>query len=123
MSDLKTFLDKLGGLHDSVVCELVWRPTARTLEFALDDIYANFEGLQNYPGLTPASLVFQEIEDIHFNIKTNERNLNIDDFVVQQEGAISVATITFWPTGRIVVGYRSVILPPIPFPAPEQRGE
>jgi hypothetical protein len=102
MTDLKSFLERMGGLHDAVVLQLVWEPGARMLRLEIEDLCSNFEGLPEYPGAVPGSIELHEIERIEFDIETTEKRLNIYEFLVEAEGTDKYrASILFWPAGRI----------------------
>lgn len=107
MNELKSFLERMGGLHDAVIRQLVWEPEAKILRFEIEDLYSNFEGLPEYPGAVSGLIELQGVERIGFDIKTNEKRLNIYEFFVEIEGTDKYqATISFWPTGRITASYR-----------------
>jgi hypothetical protein len=114
MKELKSFLERMGALHDAVVWQLVWKPEAKTLRFEIEDLCSNFEGLPEYPGAVSGSIELQGVERIGFDIKTNEKRLNIHEFLVEAEGADKYqASITFWPTGRITASYRIADFPEV----------
>jgi hypothetical protein len=102
MNDLKAYLESMGGLHDSVVTAIVWRPATKEIRFTFVNLYSNFLGLAEYPGLTPGELAFREVSDLACTMGKSEQQLNVDDFCATAPtgGRVSVA-ITFWPVGRI----------------------
>lgn len=114
MKELKLFLERMGGLHDAVVRQLTWKPEARTLRFEIEDLCSNFEGLPEYPGAVSGSIELQGVERIGFDIKTDEKRLNIHEFLVEVESADEYqASISFWPTGRITASYRVADFPKV----------
>ncbi len=114
MKELKSFLEQMGGLHDSVVQELAWKPGAKTLRLVIEDLCSNFEGLPEYPGAVPGSIELHGVEQISFNIETNEKRLNIHEFLVEiQNTGKHQASISFWPTGRITALYRNANFPQV----------
>lgn len=110
-SDFKEFLHMLGLLHDVVIDRLVWMPEARKLEFEVDDIYSNFGGLPEYPGAKPATIVLNGVERVCFDIDTDEPRLYIFEFEVEQGDGVQDAVITFRPSGKIRVTYKSADFP------------
>ena len=114
MKDLQAFLERMGGLHDAVVRRLVWEQEARTLRLEIEDLYSNFEGLPEYPGVVSGFVELRGVEEIGFDIKTNEKRLNVDEFLVEADGLDKYrASISFWPTGRITASYRLAEFPTI----------
>jgi hypothetical protein len=114
MKELKSFLEQMGGLHDSVVQELAWKPEAKTLRLVIEDLCSNFEGLPEYPGAVPGSIELHGVEQVSFNIETNEKRLNIHEFLVEiQNTGKHQASISFWPTGRITASYRNADFPQV----------
>lgn len=112
MITLKEFLESMGGLHDAVVAELVWRPEGKLLRLEIQDICSNFEGLPEYPGATPAVIELRNVAQVHFDIDTAEQRLNIHDFNVEIDNAGSYRSlISFWPAGRITVHHSDAHFP------------
>lgn len=114
MKELKSFLERMGGLHDAVVRRINWVPEEKKLSFEIEDLCSNFEGLPEYPGAMPGTIELRDVDRVNFDIDTNEGHLNIDDFAVEIEGTDQYrASVTFWPTGRIAVWYRKADFPRI----------
>jgi hypothetical protein len=114
MKELKLFLEHMGGLHDAVVRQLIWEPEAKTLRLEIKDLCNNFEGLPEYPGAVPGAIELQGVERIGFDIDTDEKRLNIDEFLVEAESAGKyLASISFWPTGRLTLSYRVADFPEV----------
>uniref|UniRef100_UPI00333EF813 hypothetical protein n=1 Tax=Castellaniella defragrans TaxID=75697 RepID=UPI00333EF813 len=114
MNELKSFLERLGGLHDAVVRQLVWEPEARTLRLEIVDLCWNFEGLPEYPGAVPGAIVLRGVDRIGFglHIGADVERLNIYEFSVKEESADEYwATISFWPSGYISAVYRAADFP------------
>jgi hypothetical protein len=66
MKNLKSFLESMGGLHDSVVRQLIWMPDARILRVDVFYLCSNFEGLPEYPGEISGAIELREIGRIKF---------------------------------------------------------
>jgi hypothetical protein len=114
MKELKSFLERMGGLHDSVVRQLTWTPEAKTLRLEIEDFCSNFDGLPEYPGAVSGAIELQGVERISFAIDTNEKRLNIHEFLVEAENADKYrASVSFWPSGRITASYRVADFPQI----------
>ena len=112
MKELKSFLERLGGLHDSVVHRLTWAPETKTLRLEIEDLCSNFKGLPEYPGAVPGVIELRGIEQIKFEIDTNEKRLNIHEFGVEAESTDKHrASVSFWPSGRISASYREADFP------------
>jgi len=112
MNELKSFLDRMGGLHDAVVRQLVWTPGGKVLRLEIVDLYSNFDGLPEYPGAVSGAIELQEVEQISFALQTDEQRLTIHDFLVEAEHEnVYRAAITFWPSGRLTASFRKYMLP------------
>ncbi len=104
----------MGGLHDSVVKRIVWDANLKTLEFEIEDLCSNFEGFPEYPGSTPGTIVLEGIDRVAFQIDTQEKRLNIYEFLVSDDDLKQhCATVSFRPSGRIAVYYRVADFPEI----------
>jgi hypothetical protein len=103
MNEFFTFLRNMGGLHDSVVRELVWAPSARTLTFRFEDIHSNFQGLPEYAGKRPGEVVLHGTTEVHIAIDSRER-LTVFEFLPVQ-GKENEISVTFSPSGRVNVRF------------------
>ncbi len=106
MNDFEGYLQRMGSLHDAEVMSLAWRPSDRVLEIALHDVYANFGGLPEYPGLRTGSLVFGEVAALEMNLEHAER-MRIYDITVE-EGTV---TVLLSPAGRVTLRCGGVSFP------------
>jgi hypothetical protein len=114
MKDLRIFLEQLGGLHDAVVHELVWKPDARTIRLEIEDLCSNYEGLPEYPGAISGSIELHDVEQVNFDIKTDEKRLNIHEFLVETQSSGKIqASVSFWPTGRMTALCRNADFPQV----------
>ncbi len=109
MNEFFAFLRNMGGLHDAVVRELVWEPSARTLTLRFDDIHSNFQGLPEYPGRRPGEIVLYGTIDVHIAIDSRE-GLKVFEFL-PVEGKQDEILVTFSPSGRMSVRFDKVDFP------------
>ncbi len=104
----------MGGLHDAIVHQLILMPDAKILRVDIFDLCSNFEGLPEYPGAISGAIELQEVEEINSAVDTDEKQLRIYEFLVEGESVSCYrASISFWPSGRINVSYRSATFPQI----------
>lgn len=114
MKELKSFLERMGGLHDAVVHQLVWIPDAKMLRIEILDLCSNFEGLPEYPGAISGAIELKEIDRLSFAIDTDEKQLRIHEFLVEGESADRYrASISFWPSGRIDASCHAATFPQV----------
>jgi hypothetical protein len=119
-AEFETFLKGLGGLHDSVVSQLIWSPEARTLHLEIEDLYSNFEGLPEYPGALSGVIELRDVDRISFDIELSEGRLHIYDFIVEPvNGDQYRALLTFQYSGRITAFCRIVDFPHVNIPEKE----
>ena len=109
MNQLSEFLLKLGGLHDATLVAIDWQLESRTLEFVLDDLYANFGGLPEYPGRHKAVIKLEGVSRIDFNVEATER-LRVFEILPAEDRADEVVA-KFSPGGSIRVRFTSAIYP------------
>jgi hypothetical protein len=83
------FFRELGNLHDAVITEVSWRPTQREIVFLVADVYANFSGLPEHPGVQPAALILRGIKTLQADLTPDRFPAHISDFEIQ--GAASEA--------------------------------
>ena len=99
-------MEALGGMHDSIVSEIEVDARNAKLVLHVKDIYSNFDGLPEYRGITPATIVLAGIERfsmrLQMSIQSQIQKLHIDGFVVvKQTDLCERAEIKFWPEGII----------------------
>jgi len=108
MNSIKDFLESLGGLHDSCVEKIVWQPSEGIFEFHFNDLYWNFEGMPEYPGPKPGTIVFREVEQVRFEFDSSVSVLNVDEFSAQiEDDGKLMAKVKFWPSGSIAFAFKS----------------
>lgn len=119
MGELKRKLERLGLLHDSVVTALAWNPTDRTLTFAIEDFYSNFEGLPEYPGAMGGSITLRNVHQVTIDIDYHAKHLFIYEFDVDDTHPDhSRISVSFRPSGRIEVVCGHVEFPELKIPVP-----
>lgn len=117
MSDLKRKLEGLSHLHDSAVTELTWKPTDRTLTFAVEDFYSNFEGLPEYPGAMGGSITLSNVQLVTIDIDYDEKHLFIYEVIIDDTHPNQYRiSVTFRPSGRIEVACGHVGFPELKIP-------
>jgi hypothetical protein len=109
MNQLSDFLFKLGGLHDSTLVAINWQLESRTLEFVLDDLYANFGGLPEYPGRHKAVIKLEGVSRVDFNVDATER-LRVFEILPAEDRADEVVA-KFSPGGSVRVRFASAVYP------------
>lgn len=109
MNQLNEFLLKLGGLHDSRLVALNWQVGSQAVEFVLDDLYANFGGLPEYPGREKGVIRLEGITRIEFEVDTSER-LKIFELLPVDDREDEVLA-KFSPGGHVRIRYTSATYP------------
>ena len=109
MNQLSDFLLKLGGLRDATLVAIDWQIESRTLEFVIDDLYANFGGLPEYPGRHKAVIKLEGISRVDFNVDATER-LRVFKILPAQDRVDEVIA-KFSPGGSIRIRFASAIYP------------
>ena len=104
------FLAKLGSLHDCCISNLRIDAEAGSIEFTIDDLYSNFEGLPEYQGPLSGVIILHGVTDIDTDIQEFSERLNVYDIVSREiatdAGRISMA---FWPSGKLSASYKTVL--------------
>lgn len=106
---LSEFLNALGGLHDAIVVSIDWQVEKRTLEFAFDDLYANFRGMPEYPGRRTGLVRLQGVSEVSIDVESRERLRVFELLPDEQQPDVVVAK--FSPSGRITLKYTSADFP------------
>ncbi|MEO7495904.1 MAG: hypothetical protein ABIT83_05985 [Massilia sp.] len=114
MTTLKESLEQLGDLHDVRVSSFTWDAYFGNLEFKFEDIYANFRGLENYPGPKPDSIILRQVKEVVFDLDASG-NPHIYEFLVTELEGESLATVLFRPSGRITAKFTSADFPEVPY--------
>jgi hypothetical protein len=106
------FLEKLGNMHDCCISNLRIDAEAGSIEFTIDDLYSNFEGLPAYRGPLSGVIILQGVTDIDTDIEEFSERLNVYD-IVSREIATHARRINmaFWPSGKLSASYKTVLFP------------
>lgn len=110
MNQLPEYLLKLGGLHDARVVAVNWQIDSQVVEFVVDDLYANFGGLPEYPGRHKGVIRLEGVTRIEFDVEASEK-LKIFELLPAEDHANEVLA-KFSPSGRVRVRYTSATYPP-----------
>lgn len=103
------FFDELGNLHDARIRLFEWDPIRGEIVFVFDDLYANFEGLPEYEGAQPVRLVLSDVSDIEINMTSDNSQLWVLDFEVEEDSAESkLRVLVNLATGLIRVECSSI---------------
>ena len=114
MATLKETLEQLGDLHDARLLSLTWDAYLGNLEFTFEDIYANFRGLENYPGPKPDSIVLRQVKEVVFDFDAPGQAYIYEFLVTQMQGG-SLATVLFRPSGKITAKFTLSDFPEVPY--------
>lgn len=103
------FFSKLGDLHDAKILLFEWNPIRGEIAFAIDDLYANFEGLPEYEGAQSVRLVLNGVSDFEVNAISDRFPMRIMGFEVEEDPAESkLRVLVNMATGFIRVGCGSI---------------
>jgi hypothetical protein len=109
---INSFLKRFGGLHDSNIESIFWNPSEGRFEIRFQDIFANFEGLPEYPGRASGELIFDEVKSITFMVDFSDRSLRVFDITAEDsDGSGKVCTMVFSPAGKIIIRSASIRFP------------
>lgn len=109
MSSFGDYLDALGGLHDAVVHSIEWNIEAKSLALELHDLYANFVGLQEYPGNKGGTIVLRGLSQVQIAVDHSEK-LRIFEIVLLP-GSQNEVVVKFSPAGRMTARFTSAEYP------------
>jgi hypothetical protein len=100
---LADFLNGLGGLHDATVVSINWQASAKTLEFAFDDLYANFRGMPEYPGRRTGVIRLHGLSQLSIDVESSER-LRVFEFLPDEQ-ELDVVLVKFSLGGHVSAKY------------------
>lgn len=103
MTTLADFLNALGGLHDATVVSINWQAEAKTLEFAFEDLYANFRGMPEYPGRRTGVIRLCGLSQLSIDVESSER-LRVFEFLPDEQQH-DMVLVRFSPGGHISAKY------------------
>lgn len=78
----KEFFEKLGGIHDAVIESFSWESDKKELTLEIDDLNSCFEGLPEYVGLCPVTVVFSKISFLDLNLQVFSDNISVYDLEI-----------------------------------------
>jgi hypothetical protein len=114
VNGLKLFLERMGGLHDAVILQLMWSPMARNIRFDIKDLCCNFVGLPEYPGMVSGSIELHNISRVVFDVEANENRLSVYEFSVEIVSENEYRTsVLLCPAGKIIASYTRASFPEI----------
>lgn len=99
----EAFFRQLGNLHDSKLRAIEFNLGQQKIQLVVDDLYANFRGLAEYPGVQPVRLTLDTVSEVQFALASQPLPMRIMDFEVSQVGispSMRVA-VKFDPAGSI----------------------
>ncbi|WP_018623914.1 hypothetical protein [Kangiella aquimarina] len=97
----KEFIEERGGMHDAVVESFTWESIQRVLTLDIDDLNSCFEGLPEYEGLCPITLVFSKVSSLDLNLQISSNQVSIYDFSILSLKGIFQIEIKCSPGGII----------------------
>lgn len=103
MNTLADFLNALGGLHDATVVSINWQAETKTLEFAFEDLYANFRGMPEYPGRRTGVIRLCGLSLLSIDVESSER-LRVFEFLPDEQQQ-DMVLVRFSPGGHISAKY------------------
>jgi hypothetical protein len=110
MIGFSEFLECLGGLHDANLPSVTMNAEG-FLEIEIDDIFANFLGLPEYPGKTPARVRLAEVTDFAVSVPSI-RQLKVYEWKAApgKQGKTEMR-IAIAPYGNIAAGFSRAAYP------------
>jgi hypothetical protein len=118
LTDFGTFLNDFGDLHDCTVTQFAWNGAKRTATFEIEDVWWNFEGLPEYGGPIPGTIVLEDVQKIEVEFREGGEFLIISEFtLVPHDSDSSTATVWFRGNGKIVADFGRVSFPEVARPA------
>ncbi|MRD46058.1 hypothetical protein GHT07_02115 [Caenimonas koreensis DSM 17982] len=109
MNQLPEYLLKLGGLHDARLVAMNWHVESQVVEFVVDDIYANFLGLPEYPGRQSGVIRLEGVSHVEFAVEASQE-LKLFELLPAEDHADEVVA-KFSPGGRVRIRYAAAIYP------------
>lgn len=117
MGPIQKQIEGLGLLHDAALLQINWKPQEKSLEFAIEDLYANFAGRAEYPGERSGSILFNDIQQVNWDIAFEGKHLMIYELSIAEFSAKNYRiTVLFSPAGRINLTCGEVRFPNLPIP-------
>lgn len=103
------YLDQLGGMHDALVLNLSIDCVSSSLSIVVDDINANFEGLDDYLGEAKAELAFTGVSGVSIANGNFEKPW-IFECVAKDEGGVCSIICHLSPSGLLEFKFTTLFL-------------
>jgi hypothetical protein len=110
-----SFFRDLGNLHDAVVTQVTWNPVLREIAIVVDDLYANFVGLPEYPGLQRTSLNMAGVVRMQSDVTSDRFKPRILDLEIEQTHSAAQlrVSINFDASGSLTIECSSIACRPV----------
>lgn len=109
LSDPRAFFHALGDLHDCEVLMFEVNMTKQEISLVVDDLYANFLELPEYPGKQPVRLTFSGVDEIETRIALDSLPARIMDLEVEVHSGLQAHVILrFQPSGHIGINCEAI---------------
>lgn len=104
------FFSDLGNLHDAKIRLFEWNPDQWKVSFVLDDLYSNFVGLPEYPGVQPIKLILGNVSKLEIEAVADMFPMRVMDFEIKGEVSDSKIHIlvSVVPTGLMLIVCESI---------------
>jgi hypothetical protein len=111
-----SFFRELGNLHDAIVTQVTWSPVQREIAIVVDDLYANFVGLPEYPGLQRATLIMTGVSRMQSDVTSDRFRPRILDLEIEQtHSAVQIrVSVKFDSSGSLSIECSSIACRPAP---------
>lgn len=103
MEDFDASFNRYGGLHDCTVLQFCFMQDLKKIEIKINDIWANFAELPEYPGPQAAIIVLTEIKYLECRLAIFDQ-MNIFDVEnsIGKDG-LYMFSMKLWPEGSVKV--------------------
>ena len=109
--EVRSFVDKLGDLHDARVIALDLDVPESRLVVKFGDIYSNFLGMAAYPGKFDAEVEFVGISSFKSSMRMNDTCLRISEVNVSGSGKYPGFSIIFEGGDEMAFEFQKAFLP------------
>jgi hypothetical protein len=97
------------SLHDAYVTHLEYNAHSNSISLHVSDLYANYEGLPEYPGLRPCSLQLQGVKTCFVDVMTHEGIRITDTRLKRDESGCRLEIDLNLGGGVMTEGYSSIV--------------
>lgn len=111
-----SYFRELGNLHDAIVTQVTWSPVQREIAIVVDDLYANFVGLPEYPGPQGATLIMAGVSRMQSDVTSDRFRSRILDLEIEQthSGVQIRVSVKFDSSGSLSIECCSIACRPAP---------